>query len=85
METISIQLADESKQFLDEQVAAGGFATANDYVHELIEAERRRKAQTELESLIMAGLNSPASPMTKDDWAAIREEGLARLKARTST
>jgi len=47
-----------------------------------IETERRQKACADLEDLILAGLNSPASPMTKDDWAAIRTEGLKRVRAR---
>jgi hypothetical protein len=45
----------------------------------------RRKAQSELEALILEGLKGPFSPMTKEDWASIRAEGLKRLEARAES
>jgi hypothetical protein len=52
--------------------------------HDSIEAVRH-KSQSELEALILEGLKGPFSPMTKEDWAAIRSEGLKRIEARASS
>jgi hypothetical protein len=39
-------------------------------------------ADGELETLLLAGLNSPATEMTAASWCSIRQEALASLEAR---
>ena len=39
----------------------------------------KRQAQENLERLLLEGVNSPKSPMTKKDWADIRSELSRRL------
>ncbi len=34
-----------------------------------------------VEALLLEGINSPASPMTDEDWKEIRREALARIAA----
>ncbi len=41
------------------------------------EAQRRKERQ-ELEAKLLAGLQSPASEITADDWKALRDRILAR-------
>lgn len=36
----------------------------------------------ELETLLLAGLNSPATELTAASWGSIRQEALASLEAR---
>lgn len=42
MVTMNVSLPDSLKQFVDEQVSARGFGTANEYVRELIRYDRDR-------------------------------------------
>ena len=48
---------------------------------------RRRgpgKAQDQLEASLLAGLQSDVTELTAADWRAIRQEALAKVKARQS-
>jgi antitoxin ParD1/3/4 len=82
MQTMNISLPDPLKAFVDNQVAAGRYSSASEYVRELIRADERRKAQESLESALQAGLASPEAPLAPEDWSAIRAEAANRLAAR---
>jgi antitoxin ParD1/3/4 len=58
---LNISLNDPLKAFVLEQAAVEGYRQPGDYVSALIDAERRRKAERELESLLVEGLNSGPS------------------------
>lgn len=47
----------------------------------MIHNDERRKAGEALETLLLQGLRSKKNPFTPDDWKAIRNEAVARLKA----
>ena len=85
MGTIQITLTDEMRGFVDQQVAAGGFGTPEVYLHNLLEAERLRQAEDELEELLLAGMNSPRIELTPEEWQAMRREADARVNARTTS
>ena len=79
---MTISLPEPLKQFIEQQVSAGGYASAEEYIGALVEAER---ARARLEELIVEGLESgPATEMTAEDWEDIRQEGLARIRANRS-
>lgn len=84
MQTMNISLPELLKQFVDGQVAAGRYSSASEYVRELIRADEKRKAEEALEAKLMAGLNSAEGKLTRAEWAAIREEAMARIKAGAS-
>lgn len=74
-ETVSIALPEAMKDFVREQVSAGGYGTASEYVRELIRADQRRKAAEHLDQLLLAGLESgPATPLTPEDWGMLRQQ-----------
>lgn len=76
---MTISLPEPLKQFIEQQVSAGGYASAEEYIGALVEAER---ARARIEELIVEGLESgPATEMTAEDWEDIRREGLARIRA----
>jgi len=83
MESMNISLPEPLKQFVDGQVSAGRYSSASEYVRELIRADEKRKAEEQLEAMLLEGLNSPESELTKADRKAIRSEALARLQARS--
>jgi antitoxin ParD1/3/4 len=79
---MTISLPEPLKQFIEQQVSAGGYASAEEYIGALVEAERER---ARIEELIVEGLESgPATEMTAEDWEDIRQEGLARIRANRS-
>jgi antitoxin ParD1/3/4 len=67
MTTVRITLTDEMKDFVEAQMATGGYASASDYLQTLILAAKLRQAELERE-----GLDVPTMEMTREDWEAIR-------------
>ena len=55
MGTMNISLPDGLKDFVDEQIADGGYATSSEYVRDLIRKERARQ---QLRSLLLEGAAS---------------------------
>jgi antitoxin ParD1/3/4 len=78
MTSMNISLPEPLKLFVEEQVNKGGYSTASEYLRELIREAQRRQERQELESKLLAGMQSPTSEMTADDWAALRERILTR-------
>ena len=78
MTSMNISLPEPLKLFVEEQVSKGGFRTASEYVGELIREAQRRADRHELEAQLLAGLHSPTSEMTTDEWSALRDRILSR-------
>jgi antitoxin ParD1/3/4 len=81
MTTVSISLPDEMRVFVDAQMAQEGHASVSDYLRALIREAQKRQGKRDLEAKFREALESgPATPMTRDDWVALRaeaQEGLA--------
>lgn len=85
MQTMNISLPDTMKHFIDAQVAEGGYSSASEYVRALVRDEQKRQAKARLKALLLEALDSgDPTVMTKEDWDAIRREGLARLRTRSA-
>ena len=82
MQTMNISLPDPLKKFVDGQVAAGRYSSVSEYMRELIREDEKRKAEERLESLLLEGLESAESELTRADWSDIRKQALAQAKAR---
>ena len=83
---MNVSLPDAMKHFIDAQVAAGGYSSTSEYVRVLVRDAQQRQAQARLETLLLAALDSgDPTAMTHEDWDAISQEGLARLRARSAT
>jgi antitoxin ParD1/3/4 len=84
MTTMNISLPDEMKAFIEAEMATEGFASASEYLRTLIRAAQKRRAKQALEEKFREALESgPATPMTKDDWVALRREALEGLAGET--
>lgn len=69
METLNVSLPGSLKKYVQERVKMGGYGNTSEYVRDLIRAEQKRRAQAELEALILEGINSgPSTDMTRADW-----------------
>ena len=73
MTSMNISLPESLKLFVETQVSQGGYSTASEYLRDLIREAQRRESRRELEAKLAAGLQSPTSEMTADEWAALRE------------
>jgi len=85
MTTVTISLPDSLKDFLEAEVARGGYPTASDYLRALIQKEHERQALVRIEELLKEGLESEASEMTSEDWNGIRHEVHERHAKRLAT
>ena len=54
----------------------------SEYIRELIRADEKRRAEERLEALLLEGLESEETELTRADLDGIRREALAQLKAR---
>lgn len=79
MTSLNISLPEMMRVFVDEQVAFGGYGTASEYVRELIREDQKRKAQQRLETMLLQGLDSPASEWTSEDINHIKQAVRERL------
>ena len=78
--TMSISLPTTMKTFIEQEVQDGGYSTPSEYLRELVRDAKRRKEDEHLEKLLLQALESPATPMTKDDWDAIKQRGIERIR-----
>jgi antitoxin ParD1/3/4 len=70
------------KDFVDHQIAEGRYSSVSEYIRELIRDDEKRKAEERLEALLLEGLESEESELTRQDFADIRKEALALLQRR---
>lgn len=83
MATMNVSLPHALKAVVDERVASGEYASASDYVRDLIrkDAEAKRK-WAEFDRLIQEGLDSPISEKSFEEVMDDALEEAKRLGAR---
>ena len=75
MSNLNLQLSDEARSFVEEQVATGQFADAGEFIANLIEQARQHAAHAHLEKLLLEGLDSgPGIEVTPDWWRQKADE-----------
>jgi antitoxin ParD1/3/4 len=85
METMNIAIPETLKAFVQRQVERRGYSSVSEYMRDLIRADQERQAAAALEAEILKGLESgPSTPMTPEDWQAIRHEVRRRYAARNA-
>ena len=75
MNTMNIAIPEQLKAFVQREVERRGYSSVSEYVRDLIRGDQERQAIAALEADILKGLESgPSTPMTQEDWQAIRYE-----------
>ncbi len=84
MTTMNISLPEGMKALIEAQMAQEGFASASEYLRSLIRDAQKRRAKQALEAKFREALESgPATPMTPEDWSALRREAVDGLAGET--
>jgi antitoxin ParD1/3/4 len=77
---MSISLPPPLREWVEAQVAAGGYDTVSQYLQQLLHAERQRQLRRQIDDNLHQALDSGEStPLTPEEWAKIRREGRKRL------
>ena len=82
MAVVNISLPDQMRQYIDERIREGEYNTTSEYFRDLIRDDQKRRAGERLETLLLRGLESPASEWTQDDVDHIKNAVRERLAAK---
>lgn len=58
MTSLNISLPEALKEYVERQVAQGGYSTPSEYLRELLRQDQKRRAEERLEALLLEGLES---------------------------
>jgi antitoxin ParD1/3/4 len=58
MATLNISLPDALHEFVERQVAEGGYGDASQYIHKLLREEEKKKARERVDVMLLEGLQS---------------------------
>jgi len=80
MQSMNISLPESMKQFVEAEVASGGYGTASEFIRNLLREEQKRKARAGVDALLLEGLRSEASELTQADWKELKRRVRARAR-----
>jgi antitoxin ParD1/3/4 len=84
MQSMNISLPEPLKQFVELQIATGRYSSASEYIRELIREDEKRRAEKQLEALLVRGLESAARDWTDEDVDHIKSAVRERLQTKNS-
>jgi len=81
--SINISLPPALKDWVEAQVAAGGYGTTSEFFRQLLRAEKQRQLREQIDENLHSALDGgEATSMSKKDWEGIRREGRKRIAAK---
>jgi antitoxin ParD1/3/4 len=81
MQTMNIALPEAMVQFVEEQVVAGDYGSASEYLRDLVRADQKRHAKAQLEQVLLSAMGSgDANDLTPEMIEDVRD----RLRGRAS-
>lgn len=84
MTSLNISLPLSLKEYVEKQVAAGGYSTPSEYLRELLRQDQKQRAEEKLEALLLEGLDSGEPiEITPEYWERKRSQLIARRKKKT--
>ena len=83
---MTVALARDVEDFLQDQVRSGVCADASELVNDVIRSVREQQQKLfvitpELEAWLLESADKPATPLTKADFAALRERVRSKIPA----
>lgn len=84
MTSLNISLPGSLKEYVEKQVAEGGYSTPSEYLRELLRQDQKQRAAEKLEALLLEGLDSGKPiEITPEYWERKRSQLIARHKKKT--
>jgi antitoxin ParD1/3/4 len=84
MTTLSVSVLTSQKNYIEQQASLAGFADPSDYLRQLIRADQQRKAQEELEEMLIKAIeNDKWVEGTPEYWAKKKAELIAKYDHET--
>ena len=81
MSTLNISLPEPMRNFIEDQVRAGGYSTASEYLRELVRKAQKETAKEKLEAMLLEGMDSgPAIEVTPEFWKDMHSRLDERIK-----
>lgn len=75
MTELNLQIPDETRSYIDEQVVTCGYKDVSEYIRDLVESDRKRAARQRVDALLQEGINSGEPvPVNSAWWEAKRVE-----------
>lgn len=83
---MTVALARDVEDYLQDQVRSGACADASELVNDVIRSLREQQRKLfnltpELEAWLLEAADKPTTPLTKADFAAVRERVRAKISA----
>ena len=79
---MNVSLPKELKKWVDQQVRAGDYGTASEYVRDMLRQARQRQMRRHLDEMLIQSIDSGANiPMNQSDWTSIRRSARSAAKA----
>ncbi len=86
MVAVNISLPDQLKQYVDTRLNEGGYNDTSAFIHDLISADQKRRAQERLEMLLQEGLDSGEPiELTDETVQQMRRELIERISKDTAS
>jgi hypothetical protein len=82
MSTIDIHLSGKFTPYLRRESARRGYKDVSAFIDALVEAEKERKTEKEIEGLLLEAVDGPFEEWTDKDVADIRRVGTQMIKRR---
>jgi antitoxin ParD1/3/4 len=76
--SIVVQLPEPAQSFVEQQVTAGRFTSASEYIASLVEEARRQAARERVDQLLIQGLESGPGIELTPEYRQKRREELSR-------
>ncbi|MBF2005237.1 MAG: type II toxin-antitoxin system ParD family antitoxin [Chlorogloeopsis fritschii C42_A2020_084] len=69
---INIDIPDEMRVYVEAQLMTGTYNSIGEYFLDLVQQDKKRKAQAKLEMLLLEGINSDTQEVTPEYWQNLR-------------
>ncbi|PMB48535.1 transcriptional regulator [Fischerella thermalis CCMEE 5201] len=69
---INIDIPDEMRVYVEAQLMTGTYNSISEYFLDLVQQDKKRKAQAKLEMLLLEGINSDTQEVTPEYWQNLR-------------
>lgn len=83
MATMTISLPDKMREFVETEVSTGEYGSASELFRELLRERQKQKAQENLETLLLEGLESGKPSLVTSEYLEKRRKSLRdKLKSK---